>query len=381
MKLQSTTFAAACMVLASTAQALPITRYHAVDLQALAGQPEDSQGLGIASNGYTAGYSYHSSEGAFRAVRNAGGGIENLGGAGSGLPSSASAINAGGTAVGLIFAADGSKTVHAAMFSGGTVTDLFGGSPYESNATGINNSGQIAGSFTHYFDGFGGSISSVFRLTGGTLLEIAPLGGDRAEGKAINEAGQVVGNSTFQAGLLQVHGFFFDGSTTRDIGALVAGGNSFANAINDVGQVAGTATAADGKQHAVLYQNGGLVDLGLLPGSSYSDATGINDSGLIVGTADGLTGRHGWLFDGTQIIDLATLINDGFDGWRVADINGINDAGQIVGTAVDVSGINHAFRFDPIQAINNVPEPGSLALLLAALGAALLAAAFNPRRA
>lgn len=381
MKLRSTALAAACLLLASSAHALPITRYHAVDLQALAGQPEDSQGLGIASNGFTAGYSYHASEGAFRAVRNAGGGIENLGGAGNGLPSSASAINAGGTAVGLIFAADGNKTAHAAMFTGGTVTDLFGGSPYESNAMGINNSGQIAGSFGHYFDGFGGSITSAFRLSGGTLLEIAPLGGDRAEGKAINEAGQVVGNSTFQVGVLQVHGFFFDGSSTHDIGTLVAGGSSFANAINDVGQVAGTATAADGKQHAVLYQNGGLVDLGLLPGSSYSDATGINDSGLIVGTADGLTGRHGWLFDGTQIVDLAALINDGFDGWRLGSLSGINDAGQIVGTAVDVNGINHAFRFDPFQAVNNVPEPGSLALMLAALGAAMLAAAFKPRRA
>lgn len=381
MKLHSIALATACMAMASTAQALPIVRYHAVDLHALDGEPEDSKGLGIASNGYTAGYSYHASEGAFRAVRNAGGGIENLGGVGNGLPSVAGAINASGTAVGLIFTADGGPTIHAARYSGGTFTDLFAGSTYESNASGINNSGQIAGSFAHYFDGFGGSITSAFRLTGNTLLEIAPLGGDRAEGKAINEAGQVVGTSTFQAGLLQVHGFFFDGSTTHDIGTLVAGGNSYANAINDVGQVAGTATAADGKQHAVIYQNGGLIDLGLLPGTSYSDATGINDSGLVVGTADGLTGRHGWLFDGTSIVDLATLINDGFDGWRVAEINGINDAGQIVGTASRADGIQHAFRFDPFQAVNNVPEPGSFSLILAALGAALMAAAFKPRRA
>src|SRR2546421_1981763 len=65
-------------------------------------------------------------------------------------------------------------------------------------------------------------------------------------------------------------------------------------AINDAGQVAGATgvllpngTAAN---HAVLWQNGAIIDLGTLPGGNGSYANGINNAGQVVGMSTRLSG-------------------------------------------------------------------------------------------
>jgi probable HAF family extracellular repeat protein len=70
--------------------------------------------------------------------------------------------------------------------------------------------------------------------------------------------------------------------TITDIGTL-GGESSEAAALNNLGDVVGTATTASGASHTFLYRNRELFDLGTLPGGTASYGTGINDRGDVVG--------------------------------------------------------------------------------------------------
>jgi probable HAF family extracellular repeat protein len=139
--------------------------------------------------------------------------------------------------------------------------------------------------------------------------------------------------------------------------------NSEARAINNRGQIVGVSDSLDANsapvQRAFLFDPGGFsgrrhMDLGTLnpanrPVSFFvdlgnSEANAINNRGDIVGTADtgqvdvnGEPIRRGFIFDGTRPIqDLnATPLPA---GWTITEATGINDNGDICGFGVDGSG-------------------------------------------
>jgi probable HAF family extracellular repeat protein len=110
--------------------------------------------------------------------------------------------------------------------------------------------------------------------------------------------------------------------TFVDLGALHPGGQSFAVAVNNRGDVAGYAEAASGAMHGVLWQNGVMRDLGVPPGASEVFVTDINSEGRISGvTSD----NH------------AVTWQDG--AWSSVDLGGadartINRSGDLAGTAL-----------------------------------------------
>jgi probable HAF family extracellular repeat protein len=95
----------------------------------------------------------------------------------------------------------------------------------------------------------------------------------------------VIGDSS-QTGDLEYHAFLFSGATMKDLGTL--GGNySTASALNNLGQVVGDSATATGISHAFLFQNGAMIDLNsLLPQNSGWElwsAFYINEASQIVG--------------------------------------------------------------------------------------------------
>jgi probable HAF family extracellular repeat protein len=83
-----------------------------------------------------------------------------------------------------------------------------------------------------------------------------------------------------------------------DLGTL-GGYSSAAYAINDSGQIVGSANRATGSYHAFLYSNGTMSDLGALGGALYdcSEAYAINGSGQAAGYSGTATGAvHAFLY-------------------------------------------------------------------------------------
>src|SRR5262245_41879186 len=125
---------------------------------------------------------------------------------------------------------------------------------------------------------------------------------------AINDRGQITGTYTLRGSpLFFSRGFVFDGQTWIDIGTL-GGEHTFAKALNNNGEVVGdsdtnlTICQPDGfggefcftERHAFLWSDGVMHDLGT-PGA-LSSATGVNDAGTTVGWSGNLAQR--WLPSG-----------------------------------------------------------------------------------
>jgi len=137
-----------------------------------------------------------------------------------------------------------------------------------------------------------------------TFLDLGTLGdGGSVWATGINASGQVVGysyrNGREGYSATDTYSAFVSGANgigLNTIGTL-GGTWSQATAINDAGQVAGTAQLADGSRQAFIRASGGgaLRALGALPGQTESYATGINANGQVVGRS--FTGTPGTQFE------------------------------------------------------------------------------------
>ena len=137
-----------------------------------------------------------------------------------------------------------------------------------------------------------------FLWSHGRLFEIA--GNDvlrPVEAFGINNRGQVVGFATRldETGLDTLRGYVWTHGKLTDIGDLPGGNkSSFANAINNRGEVVGSSESANGSE-AVLWSHGHLMSLGNLPGgATFSTASAINDRAVIIGEGQNDTGN--WAF-------------------------------------------------------------------------------------
>ena len=147
----------------------------------------------------------------------------------------------------------------------------------ESNAVAINDRGQVTGcADTNAKDPLGYPIDHAFLWQNGKMTD---LGVDcNAWPLAINNRGDVI--------FFGVAEFWRNGRRVK-LGTL-GGTYGNAEAINDVGQVVGDTVAKFGSRtqwHAFVSENGVMTDLGTLDGGNTSRAVAINNKGQIVGTA------------------------------------------------------------------------------------------------
>lgn len=190
---------------------------------------------------------------------------------------------------------------HAFLYSNGQMIDLgtLGGS--RSWGNGINNAGQVTGAAD-----VPGGFSHAFLYSDGTMADLGSLAGPSgsSEGNAINNRGEVVGSSSTSS---SSDAFLYSDGQMRDLGTLpfpfsppgsVLSSSAFA--INDSGQVVGDSNFefcaviipfCMAGSNAFIYSNGELTNLNDLIdpalGITLSNATGINDNGQIVANSNG----------------------------------------------------------------------------------------------
>jgi probable HAF family extracellular repeat protein len=201
-------------------------------------------------------------------------------------------------------------------------------------ANGINNLHQVAGESEDASQMCHAFLWQNDKMTDlGTLN--TPCGFGAGDVKAINELGQVVGSSVVYP-MGWTHASLWQNGTKRDLGALPRGAESYANDINEHGQVVGYSNISFDNpsyvyNHAFLWEKGWMTDLGTLGGdNSYANA--INDRGQVVGNSQILpwgSQQHAFLWYKSKMFDLNDLVAS--TGWTLYDVFDINNAGQVVG--------------------------------------------------
>jgi probable HAF family extracellular repeat protein len=250
------------------------------------------------------------------------------GGKGYATGSDATGINDSGQVVGWSTV---NGNAHMFLYSGGKLADLGTVAGTSTTPTGINDAGQVVG--TTYVNGPVGGASSGFLYSDGKMTGLSSPGVYVTSATGINASGQVTGSANG-------HAFLYSNGKFTDLGSL--GGphaTSSGTGINASGQVVGTSYSDNFSgtltARAFLYSGGKMTDLGSL-GGPWSQATAINASGQVIGQSQTASGAmHSFLYSGGKMTDLGTF-----------NAMGINDAGSMVGIGTDPkTNAAHAFLF------------------------------------
>ena len=159
-----------------------------------------------------------------------------------------------------------------------------------------------------------------------TVINLGTLGGNNSDARAVNDAGQVAGESTLH-NENKTRPFRYSNGTMLDLGGL-GGDSNDADGINNKGHVAGATSTPDGHVHAYLW-DGTLHRLDP-PGQEDSGGEAINATDQVLG----------WCcYEGTDPVPSAVIFTGGtIEGvpfplgiYNGLSEKGINNSGQLVG--------------------------------------------------
>ena len=236
------------------------------------------------------------------------------------------------------------------------LSSLFPSGTTQNSGFGINNSGQVTGSFTN------ANVTRAFLYSGGVVQDLSaifPGGTTYSIGYRINNSGHIAGGYADNA---SSNAFLYTSGAAQNLNTAL-GNTAFAQAfdLNNHDQVVGyfmngVYEDANTPIHAFLYSNGSATDLNsaLPSGTTFSSATGINDNGQVVGFFE--PPRVGGLFDPPSYAQafiyangVAQDLNDLIDpnsGWVLTNAYAINNNGQITGTG-HINGRYQGFILTP----------------------------------
>ena len=237
-----------------------------------------------------------------------------------------------------------------------------------SQASGVNNGGQVAGFAENGTQDATCTPPQVLQFEAviwgpkkDQIQQLPPLSGDSdGAGFAINDKGEVAGCSGICAnvgGASCLHAVVWKDGSPTNIGGL--GRLNLGAAINNRGQVVGESLLPDNTTfHSFLWQKGVITDLGALPGHPLTFPGGINNKGQVVGHSCDATDTScvAYLWENGVMTDLNTLIPPGFS-LSLFFAGDINDRGEIAGIAVDpITGASPAFLAIPCDEAHGYAE-------------------------
>jgi len=221
----------------------------------------------------------------------------------------------------------------------GTLSDRI-----SAQATAINNDGQIVGWSESWQTS---QPAHAFLWQDGVMLDLGTLGGSTSRPTDINELGQVVGQSTAADGMW--HPFLWSDGVMHDLHPGAPNFNpSISPRVNNAGQVVWSGRAVGdqfGPRYAFLWSDGVLTDL-VGPRGIVS---AINERGQVVGS---IVGGPPFLWENGTVTYLPSL-----GAW--ATPGDINDRGQVIGVSqLPSSTTSHAVLWDDGQIADLGVLPG-----------------------
>ncbi|HZP49273.1 MAG TPA: hypothetical protein VFB07_12090 [Vicinamibacterales bacterium] len=226
-------------------------------------------------------------------------------------------INDSGVVAGTSWSSDG--TIHAFTYKSGTFTSMdFPAAPYNWGF-GINNAGQLVGSY-----GFGPHGPWFGLITDGTTTTSYQYLGQQTDGRAINSSGQIVGE--WDNGGPPERGYLKSGDTYIGLdmpGAL----QTYVLGINDASSMTGSFLASDGRLHGFAYAGGTFKQIDAL-GAGQTFIGGLNNANAMVGYSQNGTITHGFVMSGSRF----RAFDVDFPGALMTKPWAINNNGQIVGS-------------------------------------------------
>lgn len=275
-------------------------------------------------------------------------------------------INTAGEVVGYTHVTP-TEPPHAFVYRGNRMIDLGTGfgTGSSSAAWNVNNSGQVVGQRAR-------SQSAPLRAAlwhNGTIRDLGTLGGSTSSpyatesiAYAVNDAGQVVGTALPRGGY-PLHGFVWQHGVMRDLGTL--GGNGEATVAYDIantGQIVGSSQTAAGQTQAFTWTAGVMRDLGTL-GGNHSSAHGVNERGQVVGASripnspHPANAGHAVLWTNGLTVDLNEQVINLPADLALETARDINDNGVIIGTTCTL--FCEPGKTAPTRGFLLVPHPGT----------------------
>ena len=189
------------------------------------------------------------------------------------LPGIARGINNADQVVGILA---GVEFTNSFFYDHGVITQFTVPGARDTLATGINNLGQIAGTYNDSRTGMHGFLDSNNNFT---QLDVSGNVGTSAA-TGLNDAGQIVGYGQYPG--QPSSGFLYDGGTYRRIN-FPGASSTYLLGINNAGTAVGYYQTST-KAYGFSYNNGGVFTTLDVPGSLRTSAYGINNLGVIVGS-------------------------------------------------------------------------------------------------
>jgi probable HAF family extracellular repeat protein len=278
----------------------------------------------------------------------------------AGAGSQANDLNNAGQVVGWLQAGD---AYHGFVWGNGLLTDIGTLGGRDSNAVAINDLGQVVGNSS--IDASGAS--NGFLYSGGSMSALG--GGTYMQAYGINNRSAIVGSMfvTMPDDVYR-HGYMLSGGTLTDLGTLPYGDGSVGIAINSHGDIVGAAASAihgapNYPEDPFIWHEGVMTGLGNL-GGPWGAAVSINEAGQVVGYLglDSLPGNPGELYPTTAFLyaNGRMEVIGGLAPDQVSRALDVNNLGQVIGIA-GLNADSHAFLYENGQMIdlNTLIDPAS----------------------
>jgi uncharacterized membrane protein len=222
----------------------------------------------------------------------------------------------------------------------------------------INNRGQMVGTYVDASGATPGGFTHGFLLEDGVFTTIdvpGPSGPLESEILGINNRGQMVG--TYRDAEDVIHGFLLDDGVFTTIDHPDAARETVLFGINNRGQILGGYVDAGGTRRSFLLQRGVFTDFAV-PGASRTAGFDLNDRGQVVGFfVDAVGPGHGFLLDRGRF---TTIDIPDESGPRPTQILGINNRGQMVGAYITAEGFIQNFLMDKNGVVTSIDHPDAV---------------------